>query len=160
MAENDTNDQHTVEYVGSAAVWRQSGRGRVATQANPRIGGLEKAEADTLVANHDFEHVDEADIEDEPDEAPVEAPEPEPEPEAPEPLDGTVAELEDALATGEWDDQLVDLYNLEREHKDRSGAIDAIQDRRDELRDTVSGTQNPDEAGEEPVAEPESGEEE
>ena len=155
------NDQHTVEYVGSAAVWRQAGRGRVATQANPRIGGLEKAEADTLVANHDFEHVDEADIEDEPGEEQVEttSEEPEPEPEAPEPLDGTVAELEDALATGEWDGELVDLYNLEREHKDRSGAIEAIQDRRDELRDTVSDAQTPDEAGEEPAAEPE-GEEE
>ena len=153
------NDQHTVEYVGSAAVWRQAGRGRVATQTNPRIGGLEKAEADTLVANHDFEHADPADNEDEPDEEPVEAPEPEPEPEAPEPLDGTVAELEDALATGEYDDELVDLYNTEREHEGRSGAIDAIQDRRDELRDTVSDTQPLDEEDEEPVAEPE-GEEE
>lgn len=139
MADND----HTVEYVGSAAVWRQAGRGRVATQANPRIDGLEKAEADTLVANHDFEHVDADDAtesdsttDESPDESSADETESDSvdENEAPEPLDGTVSEVEDALVTGEYDDQLVDLYNAEREHDDRSGAIDAIQDRREELR--------------------------
>lgn len=65
----------------------------------------------------------------------TEAEEPEPAPEAPEPLDGTVPEIEDALATGKYDDDLVDLYNAERGHENRSTAIEAIQDRRDTLRE-------------------------
>ena len=136
MSENQ--DTHTVEYTGEASVFRHSATGLSAGRADRRIGGLSEGEADDLVATGEFEHVAPADIDESEDEPAVETtaePEPEPAPEAPEPLDGTVPEIEDALATGEYDDDLVDLYNEERDHENRSTAIEAIQDRRDTLRE-------------------------
>lgn len=129
-----------VTYTGGARAWRTRAYGGL-TFATGETKDVDEDAADWLVENHDFERTPDADVEgeDEDDtsaEAEAEAEvEEEPESEAPEPLDGTVSEIEDALATGEYDDDLVDLYNAERDHENRSTAIGAIQDRRDELRE-------------------------
>lgn len=128
-----------VTYVGGARAWRTRAYGGLTFTAGETKDVSDEAE-DWLVDNHDFERTPDADIEgggegDAPPEAESES---EPEDEAPEPLDGTVGELEDELATGEYDGELVDLYNAEKDHDDRSTAIEAIQSRRDELREENS----------------------
>jgi len=50
-----------------------------------------------------------------------------------DPSEYTVAELEDALATGDYDGGLGTIEAAEREGKDRDTALEAIDDRRDEL---------------------------
>jgi len=46
-------------------------------------------------------------------------------------LDGTNDEVAEALATGEYDDHLDRLAELETDGKDRKGATDAIEERRE-----------------------------
>lgn len=129
-------------YTGSAAVWRTARAGGINATPGETVtigDDVENKEAvvEWLTSQHDFERTPDADVEGEDEDAPpAEAEsEEESESEAPGPLDGTVPEIKDALATGEYDDDLVDLYNAERDGENRSTAIEAIQDRRDELRE-------------------------
>ena len=48
-------------------------------------------------------------------------------------LDQSISDLENTLATGEYDDQLDALFDNEKEGQDRKGAKEAINDRIDEL---------------------------
>lgn len=50
---------------------------------------------------------------------------------------GSVDDLEDALATGAYDDRLDAVADAEREGQDRATAYDAIDDRREDIRDTT-----------------------
>lgn len=54
-------------------------------------------------------------------------------------VSGSIADLEDALETGAYDDRLGALESVEGEDKGRSGAYDAINARRDELEDDGDG---------------------
>ena len=47
-------------------------------------------------------------------------------------LDGTIGEVEEALATGDYDDVLDRLEALEEDGEDRKGVYSAIDDRREE----------------------------
>ena len=47
-------------------------------------------------------------------------------------LDGTIPEVEEELATGDYDDVLDELEALEEDGEDRSGVYSAIDDRREE----------------------------
>lgn len=123
-----------VTYTGNARAWRTAAYGGLSAAPGETIDAGSDEAAEWLVNEHEFERTvgpdDDAEEEDSP---PTDAAESEPE--APEPLAGTVEELEDALATGEYDEQLVDLYNAEKAHEDRKTAVEAIQDRRDHLRE-------------------------
>ena len=48
-------------------------------------------------------------------------------------VEGTLEDLEDALASGDYDDVLDEVEAAEEAGEDRSGAYDRIDDRRDEL---------------------------
>lgn len=50
-------------------------------------------------------------------------------------LDGTIPEIEEALASGDYDDRLDEVEQREDAGEDRSGVQEAIDNRRDELED-------------------------
>lgn len=91
-----------------------------ASRDDPYIRGLSEDLADHLVENWSFERVDAADASPELTISDVEAV-----------MSGTLSELQDALETGEFDDDLDTLEQYEEEHKDRDGAYERIDRRRD-----------------------------
>lgn len=48
-------------------------------------------------------------------------------------LDGTVSDVEEAVQSGDYDDRLTELEEAEREGDERTGVLDAIADRRQEV---------------------------
>lgn len=92
-----------------------------ASQDDPYIRGIGEDLATHLVENWNFEHVEQAEATSEPTVSEVEAV-----------MSGTLSELEDALATGEYDAYLDRLEEYERQNKDRDGAYERIGRRRDE----------------------------
>lgn len=91
-----------------------------ASQDDPYIRGISEDLAGYLVSNWNFEHVEQAEATSEPTISEVEAV-----------MSGTLSELEDALATGEYDAHLDQLDEYERQNKDRDGAYERIDRRRE-----------------------------
>lgn len=92
-----------------------------ASRDDPFIRGLSKEQADHLVRTWPFEHVSKADATPEPTLSEIESV-----------MSGTLSELSDALETGEYDAYLDQLADYERENKDRDGAYERLDRRRDE----------------------------
>lgn len=106
-----------VTYTGGASVWRSAAYDGL-TFENGETKDVDEAAVDWLTSEHDFEHaadVDESDDESEP-EFGV--------------LDEAIDDLENELDAGDHDDHLVALRREEENHKNRSGALEAIDDRR------------------------------
>ena len=68
-------------------------------------------------------------------------------------LDKTIPEIEDTLATGAYDDRLDSLAHAEREGQNRTGALDALADRRDATPDAPEGGDEPPDEGGDSVSE-------
>lgn len=101
------------------SAWATSGHS--ASRDDPFIRGLSEEYADYLVEHWGFEHVSKEDATPEPTMSEVESV-----------MSGTLSELSDALETGEFDAYLDQLEQFERENKDREGAYERLDRRRDE----------------------------
>lgn len=91
-----------------------------ASRDDPYIRGIGEDLADHLVENWSFERVETAEATSEPTISEVEGV-----------MSGTLTELQDALETGDYDIHLDLLEEYEREHKNRDGAYERINRRRD-----------------------------
>lgn len=114
------SDDHAVRLSEDGPVaW--SSLDHSASRDDPYIRGISKDLADYLVENWGFERVDVAEATPELTTSEVESL-----------MSGTLSELQDALETGKYDNNLDTLEQYEREHKDRDGAYERIDRRRDE----------------------------
>lgn len=92
-----------------------------ASQEDPYIRGISDDLADYLVSNWDFEHVAPEEAASTPTMSQVEAV-----------MSGTLSELQESLETGTYDNNLDVLERYELAHKNRDGAYERIDQRRDE----------------------------
>lgn len=113
---------HTIRLEDGGPLAWSSADGLRCSQDEPYITGLPETRAMHLVENGPFEHA-------EPDDA---EPDPTVTVRIDQVLSGTIEDLEDALQSGEFDGHLDRLEAYEEDHKDRSGAYDAIEDYRED----------------------------
>lgn len=106
-----------VTYTGGASVWRTAAYDGL-TFSNGETKDVDEAAVDWLTAEHDFERaedVDESGDESDPEFAV---------------LTEAIGDLESELDAGDHDEHLVALRREEENHKNRSGALEAIDERR------------------------------
>lgn len=143
MDDSKTGD-HVVRLESPGPIAWRNVDGLYASQDDPYIEGLSADYADALVDLHPFEHADsdavdsESTISDRIEDV----------------LSGTLADLGDALESGEFDDALDRVESYEQDNKDRDGAYERIADRRDTLAENEP--EDEDEGEDEGESEPES----
>lgn len=138
-SETDADPPAVITLRSGASAWRQTREGGLfLTRDDPHgfVNSLSDAERlETTSTAIDITAVGLEEIREEHGESIIPDSEAEADGEGYDVLDNSVADLKEELETGEYDDQLVDLYNAEQDDASRSTAIDAIQSRRDVLRE-------------------------
>lgn len=114
------SDDYAVRLRDDGPVAWSAADGLSASHDDPFIRGLSKQRADYLVGNWPFEFVDVADATPDLTLSEVETV-----------MSDTLSELQEALETGKYDDDLDTLAKYEHENKNRDGAYDRIDRRRD-----------------------------